>query len=339
MISVQGVGSLAEMSLAQLQTSGRNLILLREAELVAASLEDRGISATFLKGVALLDAMYESLADRRMVDIDVLVRAKDLEKAVAVLRESGYAAQPNALVLSKSAGEILIQVDLHAELWLFHSEDFWRRRERKSKESRMKVLCPVDQFLHIAWHSVVQDGHVSVQALSDCHAILESNGSRFSWDRLAAIAVEEGWEKPVTLFLEQMEATYPGIIPAEVLDVLSRRKFSRQVGARGRVPSNLDSTGRAAGCSYPRRSMSRPFDSGSLRWQNPYVRMLKLQSQWRKRIRLILKLALPSPGFLRMRYSRFPRSLSFLLTIFRPILLSCEFVAGQAMRCRPGRYR
>jgi hypothetical protein len=287
-----------ELSPEQLKTAGRNAFLLQEAEAIASALDARNVPTLFLKGIALLETAYSGLAARGMADIDLLVHPRDLKETVAVLRGRGYAAHSNALVLNKSVGKIQVDVDLHAGLWYFGGDRLWQCSEFKQSSAPMRILHPEAALLHCILHSMIQDGGVSPQALADCRAILGMDGGKFAWDAFAAMVAEEGWEKPAALFIERLEAAQPGIVPQAGFDGVSGSPvlFGR---------------------------------SHSFRW--PYLRMLAMQSRWRRRIRLLLCLLFPHPLFLGMRYSWMPRKLAFLLPVLRPFFLLSESIA-----CRLG---
>jgi hypothetical protein len=284
-----------------LKTAGRNAVLLKEAEAIESALEAKGVPALFLKGIALLETAYPDLTARSMADIDLLVLAQDLEEVSAVLRRSGDAPRPNAMVLSKSVGKIRVDIDLHADLWFFGSDQPWRRSRAQDTSTGLRTLCPEDAILHCILHSMIQDGGVSPQALVDCRAILDREAGRFSWDAFAATVAEEGWEKPVASFLRRLEATYPGSVP------------------RSRC---------AGGPAQAARTASIP----SAQW--PYLRMLRMQSRWRRRIQLLLDVLFPHPSFLKMRYPWVPSRPICLLRLLRPFLL-----LGESISCRLDSFR
>ena len=169
----------SELSSDQLRSAGRNAVLLKEAEAIASALEAESIPALFLKGIALLETIYTGLMARTMADIDLLLRADDLEEASAVLRGCGYVPCSNAMVLTKSVGRIRVDVDLHADLWFFRSDKLWRRSRYTGHFVRVRIPCPEDVVLHCILHSVIQDGKVSRKALADCRAILEMEEEDF----------------------------------------------------------------------------------------------------------------------------------------------------------------
>jgi hypothetical protein len=283
----------AALSPDALRVAARNVVLLREAEAIASALADLGIRALFLKGAALLEGQPAMLATREMADIDVWVEPRDLGRTVAALHAAGYVSPANALVLRKHVGTVAVYVDLHGELWYFEGKGPWSRAV-PAGPTGLRTLGPEDAALHAILHSVVQDGRVSPRALEDCRAILADRGARFRWEAFAATVVEEGWEKPVALFLSRLEAAYPGTVPA------------------------------AAGVAWTR---IRP--EGVRPWRGSYLRMLQLQSRWPRKVRLARRVLFPHPEFLRLRYSRIPPQAAFLLPLLRPFLLLARLLSGR----------
>jgi len=68
----------------------RNMILLNALRCVAEELEKDGIQVVILKGGHLADSVYENIACRPMVDLDILIRQRDREECYAKLMSMGY---------------------------------------------------------------------------------------------------------------------------------------------------------------------------------------------------------------------------------------------------------
>lgn len=68
----------------------RNILVSQELLRVYSALEDASCCPVALKGVALLAAGYESMADRLLPDVDLLVRPDRTEVAVERMRDLGY---------------------------------------------------------------------------------------------------------------------------------------------------------------------------------------------------------------------------------------------------------
>jgi hypothetical protein len=68
----------------------RNLILLEELKQVVQKLKKNGIQVIVLKGAHLAEHIYENIACRPMVDIDILIRDSDRDKTYEILNGMGY---------------------------------------------------------------------------------------------------------------------------------------------------------------------------------------------------------------------------------------------------------
>lgn len=283
-----------------------NLVLLREAEALAVLLDEAGIPALFLKGIALLESAYVDLSARPMADVDVLVGRRDLDRTGAVLAEAGFMRVADALVWCTMHVSIPVRIDVHTNIWCFATHDFWRRSEpKRSPTSRMRVLCAEDHLLHCIFHSVVQDGQISEQAIADCRTILVATRTGFRWEQFVATTRREGWERPVLYFLDELERVHPGIVPPEA---------RRGLVGRG-VPG-----------------------SAWLSSDSAYGRMLRGQSRQPRRLCLLVGVLFPSLAFLRLRYAWMPRSLAFLLPVCRPFFLLATLVLSRLpRRVYPGR--
>lgn len=82
--------------------SAKNTLALEEFGIVARSLKDAGIQFILLQEASLLHTIFQdSIAIRKMEDIDILVKGEDARKAVRVLAASGYRPE---LILGPHSG-------------------------------------------------------------------------------------------------------------------------------------------------------------------------------------------------------------------------------------------
>jgi len=89
--------------------------LLATFDEVRRALEQAGIAALMLKGLHLAQRLYGGIDRRPQFDIDVLVRRRDLRRAVRVLARSGFAPQAYDLH-SRTVMRDDLKVDLHGAL-------------------------------------------------------------------------------------------------------------------------------------------------------------------------------------------------------------------------------
>ncbi|MDF1825631.1 MAG: nucleotidyltransferase family protein [Verrucomicrobiales bacterium] len=168
-------------------------------------LEEAGIESILLKGAALSETVY-SPGLRPMADIDILVRPRHVDDALALLQKSGW--QPrfachkdarkftHALQLDNSDHRSL---DLHWDP--FHDrfldehqlESFWEASLPISVQGRdARVLCPADQLLQICEHGVRYDDTPPFRWLGDAFSIVEKLGDTIDWQRCTRMASKHG---------------------------------------------------------------------------------------------------------------------------------------------------
>lgn len=110
-------------------------MLAEQAFVITADiLRAKRIDVMPLKGIVLQRVLYQDAAQRPMVDVDVLVRSKDRDRATELLLKAGFAAMP----MSRGGNEVALRapngfvVDLHWSLFrpgFFNlgTEDLFRR--------------------------------------------------------------------------------------------------------------------------------------------------------------------------------------------------------------------
>lgn len=183
--------------------AARNLFLLGELERVLRSLANDGVTAIPWKGPVLAKAGYGDLSLRRFVDLDVIVRREDVERAIGTLTSLGYRAEP---VVSPSQQAFLIRTQ--------HDLAFQRDEGRLIVElhwevtgagSEMLTLAPEDTLLSLCVH-----------------------GSKHLWERLA-------WVCDIAEWL----AAHPDLRWPELLDQAERTGQLRMLFAGLRLAADL----------------------------------------------------------------------------------------------------
>ena len=151
--------------------------LYAELGVLLDSFTAANVEVIVLKGIALAPALYDRVGARSMVDLDLLVRPGDVERAEGALRQVGYAYAPVAPSIrppeflrrfggsaeysrAGEAGPLL--VDLHWRLtnseWLRRTtrievEDLWATsRPWRYGSLAARQLSPFFQVAHVALH-------------------------------------------------------------------------------------------------------------------------------------------------------------------------------------------
>jgi hypothetical protein len=123
----------------------------------------RGVRCLPLKGAALAERLYDSVAHRPMADVDLLVLDK-WPRAVTLLEKAGFAEQGQAdharAFLDPASGTV---VELHrgvtscARLYPLDVEAVWRR-SRSGAGLVKRVPSSEDLLVHLSLHAAFQHG-------------------------------------------------------------------------------------------------------------------------------------------------------------------------------------
>lgn len=190
---------------------GSNQMRMFRAVEVDRALEEAGVEALFLKGLAVLH-LYPAATTRPMQDIDLLVRRSDFATAMTALSELGwsttsdnsdkarthdFAADPltlryaHAAALSNGSGE---ELDLH---WRMAPGSFadnpdtdpWHSSHTAPLAGRsIKVLGPTYQLYHTMSHGLAWDKDPSLHWIPDAAFVIQSQGDAIDWERLLSLA-------------------------------------------------------------------------------------------------------------------------------------------------------
>lgn len=169
--------------------AARNLFLLGELECVLRALAENGVTAIPWKGPVLARAGYGDLSLRRFVDLDVIVRRDDVERAIAALTRLGYRAEPvvspsqlaflirtqHDLAFKRDEGRLIVELHWEVAPRLFATdlaaEDLWRHATTgETGGSQVLTLAPEDTLLSLCVH-----------------------GSKHLWERLAWVCDLAEW--------------------------------------------------------------------------------------------------------------------------------------------------
>ena len=166
---------------------------------ILTAFEQTGIILLPLKGIALLEDLYQDKPVRPMIDMDLLVKREDLKKAEGVLYDLGYQKKIDGL-----KEEYWLEKQCHIEfcggakrsflLDLHWSLDFkrkgryilpelWNRTRDINVDSRkIKVLSPEDTLFSLALHNRRFGNTLSLKNVYDVALLLHRYSHSFDWD-------------------------------------------------------------------------------------------------------------------------------------------------------------
>jgi hypothetical protein len=160
--------------------AARNLLLAGELLRVAGRFESEGVRALAYKGPALAVAAYGDLSLRRFVDLDVIVRARDIVRASTLLKGLGYAPQgltpaqesalartQHAVAYARDGGRLV--VELHRDVSSKDFADVTLDEGAWARAARVSIL----------------NGSVWTPSAEDLLLALCVHGTKHLWERLA----------------------------------------------------------------------------------------------------------------------------------------------------------
>lgn len=297
--------------------AARNLFLMGELVTVFRALAADGIDAIPYKGPVLTIAGYGDLSLRRFVDLDVIVRREDVERAIGTLLGLGYHAEPavspaqqallirtqHDLVFKRDEGRLIVELHWEVAPRLFASEmtaeDLWRQATTRTFGGHpMRVLAPEDMLLSLCVH-----------------------GSKHLWERLAWVCDIAEWlaAHPAMNWTEllaraertgQQRMLFVGLqLAAELLDAPLPALAAAAIDADRAVPRLVSQAKQIIFRDPPRP----PGMISSLRFN------LLARRKWSGKRSYLLHLLTPTDADIRA--FRTPPALQFLYYVARPFRL------------------
>lgn len=213
-----------------------------------------GIPVIVLKGMALAETAYPNPALRPMEDLDLMVRASDLDGTVQVLRDAGYREAWHGFPdFEREDG--LIDVDLHTGL--IHGGLLPTRREVQGIQTDVLwtaaqpasiggapalVLAPHHQLFHLCSHLLYHHGLQGLLWHADVLALVGRHPDLLSADLLNRLAAESPGGRALYYGLASCHARLGLILPSGLLEAVRPRDLTgleawlRPWATSGRLP-------------------------------------------------------------------------------------------------------
>lgn len=217
-------------------TAGHNLLVFQELVAILSSLEAIDVDLVVLKGAALILDVYEKLAYRPMVDIDLLVRFDDIDVVKAVFQRHGYRAlQPHPFHDNSGliwTQEILVHesekkpvLELH---WHLLDNPYYasqlrtevlidRSRPIMVEDVIPKVLGLEDQIVHLCCHNLYHHMGGFTRSLVDIAFLVNKYREKISWEDIIQQAEKYDLKMAVASSFRQLSNKWYTPIPEPVL--------------------------------------------------------------------------------------------------------------------------
>jgi hypothetical protein len=267
--------------------AAQNALLFSELDRLLDAFTQAQVPVIVLKGAALAREVYPDPALRPMNDLDLLVRAQDLQRTTAVMRSGGYKKLKSSYHLVFQGGpQSHVAVEVHWELITDgirrdgYLQGLWQRALswNAAIETSALRLHPMDNLLSLSAHLIWQhpQAYARLVWFYDLYLLLKRYMDELDWDLLAELALQAGWGQPLYHALAGVEQRFGWQAPGGFLQALC------DGDARARLPA-------PAGRERERRMAA---------WM--WAAMAELG--WGQRLRGALELAMPHPEYMRWRY-------------------------------------
>ncbi|MDT8390373.1 MAG: nucleotidyltransferase family protein [Lentisphaeria bacterium] len=293
----------SELRRLYFHSAARNMRFFGELERLLHCFNREKIPVALLKGAHLAEAVYGNIALRSMIDIDLLVRESDLEKADTLLLAQG--AQPHAKQRIKSAKgkhfsytlpakKIFLELHwdpINGEGNGISATMLWSRLDCLGLGSEKALaLKPIDLIPYLCLHLAEHLHELCLRMLYDLDVIIRFYGDKLDWRQIVATAREWNGEAATYVFLAISADFFKTPVPRNVLDMLT--------------PENIDTADldRIAGLfknDFEETGDSLPTPGVSLWWETKGIR---------KKAALVFKRLIPPPGTLSATYGAPPGS-------------------------------
>lgn len=199
----------------------RNILAVGQIKEIQQALRWGGVEFILLKGLGLAAGLYNDLGVRYSMDIDLLVRKRDLPKLKTQLEKMDYRlSSPERAGLieefgcgdwgfSRSDG---LPLDVHWQLCQyerfkgiirFDEEEIFRRAADIDLEGvRVKTLSDEDLFLYLAMHFGLVHNFSGLNWLYDLKLIIDKRTESFDWDLLVKKARQANLSKVLYYVLD-----------------------------------------------------------------------------------------------------------------------------------------
>jgi len=194
---------------------GYNIIAYHEAERIISSFNRDKIPVIVLKGLALADFIYPHIGMRKMTDIDILIKNKDLSCVCERLENLGFKLQPgHSSFLFLKQESVPIYVDLHTGIPYLKEQDIWdTTRTVQINEIEVKTLSLEQSIIYFCYHLAVSHASVENRWFEDIHRFIEKYGVQIHWQYIVEKVKEYKLGIPVYWCLKRVQENFGTPIP------------------------------------------------------------------------------------------------------------------------------
>jgi hypothetical protein len=278
------------------QQASQNILIYEELKEVLTAFKHKDIKAITLKGAAFAETIYSHVGQRRMVDIDLLLRKQDLARADKELVKQGYIQLEKSTSCYLKSGSLQFVTDLHHKIPYLEDTSFIWQEARLEKIAGLDVLVmPLEEnLIYLCYHLAVQHADPDKKWIEDLYRLVDSYQDEIDWEKLVERVRFYKFQLPCFYTLRKVKTEFNTSIFDNVLKQIKPKKSWRSKVFKTVLESD------------------NPIESAD------YFLPLLIQPQG------ILSFCFPSVTFLQQRYG-VGLPLVYLFYLLRPIFL---FLAG-----------
>jgi Uncharacterised nucleotidyltransferase len=232
-----------ESCMERLSQTGRSTLMMnlqRQAQLrqMLTTCEAEGIPFLLMKGLWIVEQLYENLAARSSGDIDILLKPEDMPRFTRLMQRLGYELDPtisdirdiapgNEFPLPTLDGSN--RYDVHWSMTHPGNESpidedkIWARSGLVTLAGKpCQSLCLEDHVLLLCFHAAIHHRflYVGPRAMVDIAQAIKTPPRPIQWEELVTRAREMGWSRGVWLMLDLVREHLGVQPPQAILDAL-----------------------------------------------------------------------------------------------------------------------
>ncbi len=226
----------------------RNIKIYNELENILSSFNNKGLKVIPLKGVFLLEKIYNNIALRGMTDIDLLIKKEDLSRIDNVLGDLGYRTPIDKRLLSLAVEKSYLNsidyfgsedrmpslhihwhiVNINLPTYIYAKnikmDAFWKcaTPTRLSGVETLQ-LAPHHLVMYLAEHAL-KHSFDRLILLTDLNEVIKKYGEKIDWEMLIRETKEFGMERQLFYSLFFTNQFLDAKIPQDILSELRPRK-------------------------------------------------------------------------------------------------------------------
>jgi hypothetical protein len=207
-----------------------NMHIIRYTGQILRAFQARGLDVIGLKGIYLLDNVYENIGLRLLTDVDLLVKVGDLGAVVTCLKGLGYHTKTwfdphddnrDLMHVAPMINQAGLMIELHWRIsfeedpFAFSIDGLWERAiPARIAGVEVLALSVEDLILHLCFHTSYHHVFLSgLRDLYDIREVIQQRQDEIDWKALIRRAEAAGADRVLALTFSLMERALAFPVP------------------------------------------------------------------------------------------------------------------------------